>query len=252
MTISRSAACCARPSTSRSSSTYWSRSGLARAERARRARKATDNRRLARVARGHHESIEDRFRNPKHRQPWIDSLEQHVPPRPAQFSSDVTIENLSEPLRDSHRGMPWDWRWCGSVSRCTAARSGPTARGWATGRRSRCGSRCPGTVETPGTGLARRCGPVTFARFRRGRAPDGRGRRASRRAQGTVMTDPSCSPTRVEPTQPSSPVASGSDGIKLRQVRTVARRPRRDDPMRRVPAGRPTRVPPPPPRSLIL
>lgn len=35
---------------------------------------------LARAARRYHEGVEAKFRNPKHAQQWINSLEQHVPP----------------------------------------------------------------------------------------------------------------------------------------------------------------------------
>jgi integrase len=41
--------------------------------------RAEEQRTLARVARAYHERIEAKFSNPKHRQQWINSLEQHVP-----------------------------------------------------------------------------------------------------------------------------------------------------------------------------
>ena len=50
-----------------------------RAEVARKARRVSNDRTLARAARTYHESIEAQFRNAKHRAQWINSLEQHVP-----------------------------------------------------------------------------------------------------------------------------------------------------------------------------
>jgi integrase len=77
------------------------------AERARRARKATDNRTLARVARSYHESIEAQFRNAKHRAQWTNSPEQHVPAelwhRPI---ADIGASALVDAMATLERAMP--------------------------------------------------------------------------------------------------------------------------------------------------
>jgi integrase len=49
------------------------------ADAVRKAVRKADRATLARVARDYHEAISPKFRNPKHAQQWINSLEQHVP-----------------------------------------------------------------------------------------------------------------------------------------------------------------------------
>ncbi len=55
------------------------RAAAREAEQAKKQARTDEQRTLARVARAYHEKIEAKFRNPKHRAQWINSLEQHVP-----------------------------------------------------------------------------------------------------------------------------------------------------------------------------
>jgi integrase len=105
------------------------RSSRVQAERDRRARKATDNRTLARAARAYHESIEAQFRNPKHRQQWINSLEQHVPPelwhRPI---ADIGASELVDAMAALERRVPETGRRI--RQRINAVLDNAVVRGW--------------------------------------------------------------------------------------------------------------------------